>query len=66
MTMNHRHHHENRYCNHCQRTTRHEVKEASFSCQQCGSIKHPPRVFRTEQAGMSLGFGRLGGYGHAV
>lgn len=49
-----RHPIENRYCNHCQRTTRHEVKEGSHNCQTCGSVKYPPRVFRREIQGPAL------------
>lgn len=40
----HRHPFENRYCNGCQCTTRHEVKETSFSCLRCGAIKYPATV----------------------
>lgn len=36
--------HENRYCNGCQCTTRHEVKEASYACLRCGVVKHPTRL----------------------
>lgn len=32
---------ENRYCNHCQMTTRHEVRALERACLQCGSVKYP-------------------------
>jgi len=31
---------ENRYCNGCQCTTRHEAKETTFSCLRCGVVKY--------------------------
>jgi len=39
-----RHPYENRYCNACQCTTRHEAKETTFSCQRCGVVKYPTRI----------------------
>jgi transcription elongation factor Elf1 len=38
--MRHRHPFENKYCGKCQRTTRHDVKEATFSCSRCGAVKY--------------------------
>ena len=37
---------ENRYCGHCQMTTRHEIKQSMFGikeydCLRCGSVKYP-------------------------
>ncbi len=38
--MRHRHQFENKYCNACQCTTRHEVKQQlEFTCLRCGSVK---------------------------
>lgn len=42
--MRHRHPYENRYCNTCQCTTRHEVKETTYACVRCGVVKYPTRV----------------------
>ncbi len=41
-----RHPYENRYCGHCRRTVRHEVKEDGklFVCMQCASEKRPSQV----------------------
>ena len=39
--MRHKHPYENRYCNTCQCTTRHEVKDITFGCLRCGVIKYP-------------------------
>lgn len=47
--MHGRHSHENRYCNHCKRTTKHEVKDLTYNCQTCGSVKYPPRVLKREE-----------------
>ncbi|MCK6471391.1 MAG: hypothetical protein L6R28_06565 [Planctomycetes bacterium] len=44
--MSRRHPYENRYCNHCRMTTRHEVKEPEYGCLRCGSVKYPPRVLK--------------------
>ncbi|MCZ7644525.1 MAG: hypothetical protein M5U26_04445 [Planctomycetota bacterium] len=44
--MRKRHPYENRYCNACKCTTRHEVKDAAFTCLRCGSVKVPPRVMK--------------------
>ena len=41
--MRQRHPFENRYCTGCQCTTRHEVKETTFSCLRCGVVKYPYR-----------------------
>ena len=41
--MSRRHPYENRYCNHCRMTTRHEVKANEYGCLRCGSIKYPAR-----------------------
>lgn len=38
---------ENRYCNPCQCTTRHEVKAAAYACLRCGVVKYPVRPART-------------------
>lgn len=40
-----RHPFENRYCNGCACTTRHEVKQTTFACLRCGAIKYPTRSF---------------------
>lgn len=32
---------ENRYCSGCMMTTRHSVKDSTYTCLRCGSIKHP-------------------------
>jgi hypothetical protein len=37
--MHHRHPFENLYCNKCQCTTRHEVKQTEFTCVRCGVVK---------------------------
>jgi hypothetical protein len=38
--MRHRHQFENKYCNACQCTTRHEVKQQmEFTCLRCGVVK---------------------------
>lgn len=42
--MRRRHPYENKYCNGCQCTTRHEVKETTYSCLRCGVIKYPVRL----------------------
>ena len=42
--MRQRHPFENRYCNGCQCTTRHEVRIATFACLRCGVIKYPTRI----------------------
>jgi len=42
--MYRKHSHENRYCGPCKRTTRHEIKDSSFCCETCGSIKRPPQL----------------------
>jgi hypothetical protein len=39
--MRHKHPYENRYCNTCQCTTRHEVKDIAYACLRCGVIKYP-------------------------
>ena len=39
--MRHKHPYENRYCNTCQCTTRHEVKDITYGCLRCGVIKYP-------------------------
>lgn len=39
--MSRRHPYENRYCNHCRMTTRHEVKANEYGCLRCGSVKYP-------------------------
>lgn len=44
--MSRRHPYENRYCNHCRKTTRHEVKAREYGCLCCGSIKRPAVVLR--------------------
>jgi uncharacterized paraquat-inducible protein A len=44
--MRNRHPYENRYCNGCQCTTRHEVKETSYACLRCGVMKHPTRIVK--------------------
>ena len=44
--MRHRHPYENRYCGGCQCTTRHEVKETTFSCLRCGVVKFPIRIVK--------------------
>ncbi len=41
--MRQRHPFENKYCTGCQCTTRHEVKEATFSCLRCGAVKYPSK-----------------------
>lgn|GEM_PF-2283206 len=41
--MRQRHPFENRYCTGCQCTTRHEVKDLTFSCLRCGVVKYPAR-----------------------
>lgn len=33
---------ENRYCQSCRQTTKHDITGNSFSCQRCGSVKYPP------------------------
>ena len=50
----HRHAYENRYCNPCQCTTRHEVKETSYACLRCGTVKHPTRLV-APKAGVGVG-----------
>ena len=52
--MRHRHPYENRYCNGCQCTTRHEVKETVYSCLKCGTLKYPSKVNKTVQNNYSL------------
>jgi hypothetical protein len=39
-----RHPFENRYCTGCQCTTRHEVKDVTYSCLRCGVIKYPSKT----------------------
>ncbi len=34
---------ENRYCNQCRKTTRHEVKDQAHACLFCGTLKYPPQ-----------------------
>lgn len=34
---------ENRYCNPCQSTQRHEVKDTAYACLRCGVVKFPVR-----------------------
>ena len=41
--MRHSHPFENKYCTGCQCTTRHEVKETTFSCLRCGAVKYPSK-----------------------
>lgn len=52
-----RHPFENRYCNGCQCTTRHEVKETTFACLRCGVLKHPTRliVSAPHRSGIRIG-----------
>jgi len=50
----HRHPFENRYCNGCHCTTRHEVKETAFACLKCGIVKYPSKVSKTVQNNYSL------------
>lgn len=38
--------HENRYCNLCRQTTRHEVKQDSHACLRCGTLKYPPQLLK--------------------
>jgi hypothetical protein len=52
--MRHRHPYENRYCNGCQCTTRHEVKEVNYACLRCGTIKYPSKITKPTQANFSL------------
>ena len=47
--MRTRHPYENRYCNGCQCTTRHEVKETLYACLRCGVTKYPSRLTRAPQ-----------------
>jgi len=43
--MRRRHQHENRYCNLCHMTTRHETKEHGCACLRCGTQKYAqPRL----------------------
>jgi hypothetical protein len=42
--MRHRHPYDNRYCNGCHCTTRHEVKETTYACLRCGVVKYPSRI----------------------
>lgn len=42
--MKHSHPFENKYCTGCQSTTRHEVKDKTFSCLRCGAVKYPIAV----------------------
>jgi hypothetical protein len=42
--MRQRHPFENKYCTGCQCTTRHEVKESTFSCLRCGAVKYPSKI----------------------
>ena len=44
--MRNRHPYENRYCNCCQCTTRHEVKVTAYSCLRCGVVKYPTRLVK--------------------
>ena len=46
--MRNRHPYENRYCNCCQCTTRHEVKESAYACLRCGVIKYPTRTSKVQ------------------
>jgi hypothetical protein len=39
--MRHKQAYDNRYCNSCQCTTRHEAKELAFACLRCGIMKYP-------------------------
>ena len=34
---------ENRYCNQCRKTTKHEVKGQARACLFCGTLKYPPQ-----------------------
>jgi len=45
--MRHSHPFENRYCTGCQCTTKHEVKEVTFTCQRCGVLKYPSKFRAT-------------------
>ena len=53
--MRHRHPFENRYCTGCQCTTRHEVKETTYSCLRCGAIKYPVRAVIRRQPALAAG-----------
>ncbi len=52
--MRHRHLFENRYCNGCQCTTRHEVKDATFACLRCGVVKYPSRIVKPTDTQLSM------------
>jgi len=64
--MHNRHPHENRYCNQCQCTTRHEIKDVAHSCQRCGIQKFPPRPVKREGNVLGLDFRHQEGYCRAV
>lgn len=54
--MKRRHPFENRYCTGCQCTTRHEVKETTYSCLRCGAVKYPVvRVIIRPQVALAAG-----------
>lgn len=50
-----RHPTENRYCSHCRKTTPHEVAQDcnSYSCQRCGTEKHPTRRHKPVDGGQA-------------
>jgi transcription elongation factor Elf1 len=58
--MTRRHSHENRYCNGCRITTRHEVKETTFSCLRCGQVKYPTRLVVAVAETPLIAVGRAG------
>ena len=41
-----RHPFENRYCNQCHCTTRHQTHIRNFICLRCGTVKYPVRSIR--------------------
>jgi hypothetical protein len=54
-----RHSNENRYCQQCKSTTSHSVKNSSYACQRCGSVKHPTRQYPKVEDRIAAALGLL-------